>query len=107
MNQNTVSESEHSPRPPVIATQIPLRPRPSPSPTKHGQAGATSPVKPLEMMDSLNPLVTNGVSAPQNTPEKKQIVRCIKAYLHDTICRKQFLFWGMETSADARFLLVC
>ena len=77
VNQNAVSESEHSPRPPVTATQIPSRPRPSPSPTKHGQTSVASPVKPLEMIDSFNPLVTNGVSAPQNTPEKKRDVSYI------------------------------
>ena len=30
----------------------------------------------------------------------------LKAYLHDTICRIQFLLWRMETSADVMFLLV-
>jgi hypothetical protein len=75
LNQNAISESEHRPRPPVTATQIPSRPRPSPSPTKLGQTPlVTSPVKQFDMMDSLNPLVTNGVTAPQNTPERKQMV---------------------------------
>ena len=33
-------------------------------------------------------------------------VCALKAYLHDTTCRIQFLLWRMETRADVRFLLV-
>ena len=74
LNQDDISESEHRPRLPVTATQIPSRPRPSPSPSKVGQTLVTSPVKQFDMMDSFNPLVTKGVTVPQNTPEKKQVV---------------------------------
>ena len=77
---DAISESEHHPRPPVTATELPSRPRPSPSPSKARETQATSPVKQLDMMDSFNPLVTKGVTVPQNTPEKNQMVSLAKKY---------------------------
>lgn len=41
-------------------------------------------------MDSFNPLVTNGVNAPQNTPEKgqnvKQVTYCTVGTSNSTCC---------------------
>ena len=66
------SQAEQRPRPPVTATEIPSRPQPSPSPVK--TISKRSPAKQLEMQDSFNPLLTAGVTTPQNTPEKKSKV---------------------------------
>lgn len=63
---------EQRPRSPVTAAEIPPRPEPSPSPTKPSRR--PSPTKQLEMQDSFNPLITRGLTVPQNTPEKKSKV---------------------------------
>ena len=67
--QDDIGESDLKPRPPIMATELPLQPLPS-SPGKRDEIVVNSPSKKdMKVIDSFNPIMTRNLKVPNNTPE--------------------------------------
>ncbi|XP_046861047.1 WD repeat-containing protein 90-like [Xenia sp. Carnegie-2017] len=73
--QDDIGESDLKPRPPIMATELPLQPLPS-SPDKRDEIVVNSPSKKdVKVIDSFNPIVTRSLKVPNNTPEISKSIK--------------------------------